>query len=455
MGHSPAFFVTVCCMAPKLLIIGPSHYRGKTDRTVFKIRRRPVVSLTLPYLAALTPPGWDLTLIDEQLQAIDFNAPVDLVAISAWTLTSFRAYDIADEFRKRGVPVIMGGPHTYFHGEEAAAHCDAVALGEAESIWAGMLADAAGGRLQKFYQAAPLSDLAGMPVPRYDLLDLRRYGPFKTFTVVSSRGCPFRCEFCSERFLLGPEYRCRPVPEVIEEIKRCRSHNMFFGDSNFAGKRAHAMELMEAMIPLKLRWSALWASYLCNDSEFMDLAKRSGLLHLNIGIESIDPGTLEGMNKRFNKTSRYDEMLAQLRRRGISYSLNFIFGWDGEPSEAYQTTLEFLHHQKVPVAYFNILTPEKGTPLFDRLNRDGRVLNHEEIGRWPGQICYIKPPHGTPAEIENRVQGLYQQFYSLRSMFARLPMPWTKSNIASWVVNLSQRKMARSHQRGGNNFDKF
>src|ERR1035438_8393749 len=131
----------------------------------------------------------------------------------------------------------------------------------------------------------------------------------RAFTVVSSRGCPFRCDFCSERFLLGDNYRCRPVPEVVEEIKHCRSSNILFGDSNFGGKRSHAMELMEALIPLKVRWSALWSSYLCNDVEFLDLAKRSGLLHVNIGIESLNPETLEGMNKRFNKAERYAEML--------------------------------------------------------------------------------------------------------------------------------------------------
>jgi radical SAM superfamily enzyme YgiQ (UPF0313 family) len=379
-------------MIPRLIIIGPSHYRSKVDRTVFKVRRRPVVALTLPYLAALTPPGWDISLIDEQLGDINFDAPADLVAITTCTLTSLRSYAIADEFRKRRVPVIMGGPHAYFHSVEAAQHCDAVGLGEGELIWPRMLADAAAGRLQKVYQAEPLADLSGLPLPCYNLLHLRHYGPFKTYTVISSRGCPFRCDFCSERLLFGEEYRCRPIPEVITEIKHCRSRNIFFGDSNFGGKRAHAMELMEAMIPLKLRWSALWSSYLCNDREFMDLAQRSGLLHVNIGIESINPQTLESMNKRFNKVNRYDEMVANLRRRGLSYSLNFIFGWDGERMDVFRATLNFLRRHKVPAAYFNILTPDKGTPLYERLKSEGRILNIAEIGRWPGQTCYIKPP---------------------------------------------------------------
>ena len=441
-------------MVNKLLILQPSYYRSKADRAVFKVRRRNVVPLTLPYLAALTPPGWEVTLRDEQLEPVPFDGPFDLVAISTSTLNSLRAYDLADEFRRRRAPVIMGGPHTYFHADEAGEHCDAVGVGEAENIWPRMLADALHGRLNKLYRAEVLPSLAGLPRPRYELLNLHHYGRFRTFTVVSSRGCPFRCEFCSERFLLGESHRCRPVPEVIEDIKHCRSRSIFFGDSNFGGKRSHAMELMEAMIPLRVRWSALWSSYLCHDASFMDLAQRSGLLHVNIGLESINPETLAGMNKRFNKTHKYDEMVANLRRRGISYSLNFIFGWEGETEGALRATLQFLQRHKVPVAYFNILTPVKGTPLYDRLRHEDRILNIHEIDRWPGQTCHIHPPYGTPASLENNIRRLYNDFYSLPSMIARLPMPFTQANLASWVINVSQRRMARA-DRSHNNFDGY
>jgi radical SAM superfamily enzyme YgiQ (UPF0313 family) len=441
-------------MGNRLLIVQPSYYRSKTDRTLYRVRRRQVVPLTPAYLAALTPPHWEIKLVDEQLEPVDFGYRADLVAITTWTLNSYRAYDLADEFRRRGVPVIMGGPHTFFHADEAAEHCDAVGVGEVEAIWSRMLEDALHGRLNKVYRAGLLSDLAGLPLPRYELLNLRHYGPFRTFAVVSSRGCPFRCEFCSERFLLGDRYRCRPTAEVIAEIRHCRARNFLFGDSNFGGKRSHALELMEALIPLKVRWSALWSSYLCSDTEFLDLARRSGLLHVNIGIESINPDTLDGMNKRFNKTSRYGEMLANLRQRGISYSLNFIFGWDGETAGAFRATLNFLQDHKVPVAYFNILTPVKGTPLYDRLQSQSRIVNSREIDRWPGQLCYIKPPYGTPAELEGNVQKMYRDFYSLPSIVSRMPMPVTKANIASWVINFSQRRMARAGP-ANNNFDGF
>jgi len=439
----------------KILIIQPSHYVSKTNRTLLRSRFRSLVPLTLPYLAAMTPEEWDIKLVDEQLQDVDFESKPDVVAITCWTMHSLRGYDIATEFRKRSIPVIMGGPHVWFYPEEAAEHCDAVGIGEGETIWARMIDDAVNGRLQKVYQAPQMSSLAGLPLPRWDMLELKKYKPFKTFSLLSSRGCPMQCEFCSERLYLGGGYRVRPTADVIEEIKHTRSKNIFFGDSDFAGKRASAMELMEAMIPLKLRWSALWTSNLCNDPEFMDLAERSGLLHVNIGIESINPETIKEMNKKFNKVGRYSELLGNLRKRGISYSLNFIFGWDNETPAVFRSTLDFLTQEKVPVAYFNILTPDKGTMFYERMRTEDRILRLDEIGRWPGQTCHIKPKYCSPEEIVKNVQGMYREFYSWKSMIKRLSPPFTQANIASWVVNFSQRKMAQLSDADNNNFDAF
>jgi radical SAM superfamily enzyme YgiQ (UPF0313 family) len=436
----------------KLMIIQPSHYRSRSDTTVYKSRKRTVVGLTLPYLAALVPEGWDVELIDEQVRDIDFDSRVDLVALTCWTINSFRAYEIAGRFKERGVPVIIGGPHTYFYHEEAAEYCDAVGIGEGEMILPRMLNDAAAGSMKKLYRAEDHHHLGNLPFPRYDLLDLRIYGWFKTFSVQTSRGCPFRCEFCSERFYLGPRYRYRPVADVVEEIRRNKSKNVFFADSNFAGKRSHAMELMEALIPLRLRWSTLWSIDLCQNREFMDIAKRSGLLHVNIGMESIDQDTLDGMNKKTNKVSQYEEILGNLRKMGISYSLNFIFGNDSERDNVFASTMSFLRRNKVPVAYFNILTPHRGTLLYEQFKADNRITDDYNMARWPGINCYIRPMHGSAEELEEHVKEMYRQFYGYSSMFARLPWPTSKANIASWVVNFSQRAALRSN---GENFDDY
>jgi radical SAM superfamily enzyme YgiQ (UPF0313 family) len=437
----------------RLHIIQPTHYRSPSNRLLHKTKKRSVVNLTLPYLAALAPEGFEITLIDEQLTGIDFNAPVDIVAITTWTMNSIHAYEIADRFRLLGVPVLMGGPHVSFHSEEAADHADAVCLGEGEFLWPQMLEDAAGGRLKKFYHTDELHNLEQLRMPRYELLDLKPYGFFKTFSVQASRGCPFRCEFCSERLYLGESYRYRPTEEVIEEIKHTGAKNILFADSNFAGNIPHAMELMEALIPLRIRWSALWSAHHCKNDAFMDLAKKSGLLHLNIGMESIDSKTLISMNKKANKASEYKQILKGLRRRGISYSLNFIFGWDTETEDVFSSTFEFLKKNKVPAAYFNILTPDKGTPLYDRMLKENRLTQIDDLGRWPGDKCFIKPKNYSPAILEERVRELHNAFYSYPSMLSRLPLPVTMGNIASWVINFSQKDVMREGSK--ENFDSF
>ncbi|MCX7872199.1 MAG: radical SAM protein [Verrucomicrobiae bacterium] len=441
-------------MGYKLLIIQPSHYYSKDDRRLIKLKRRSVVSLSLPYLAALVPEGWEVSVVDEVVQDVNFDARVDVVALSVWTINSLRAYEISDEFRKRGVVTIMGGPHTFFYPEEAAKHCDAVGCGEGENIFRQMLSDAVSGSLKRFYKAEILHDLSGLPIPRYDVLNLKYYGVFKTFSVQTSRGCPFKCDFCSERFYLGEKYRCRPVEEVVEEIKCTGAKRIFFADSNFGGNKRRAMELMEALIPLRIRWSTLWSLHLCEDKEFLDLAQRSGLLHVNIGMESISEETLKSMNKRHNKVLKYSEILEDLNRRGISYSLNFIFGWDNEDASVFDSTLNFLFEHKVPVAYFNLLTPEKGTPLYERMREEGRLFDVNEIGRFAGQICYYKPEWCSAAELEQGIQKMYREFYSFRSMLSRLSLPLSESALASWFINFSQRRMV-FNGTGSNNFDNY
>ena len=441
-------------MASKLLIIQPSFYPSPDNRTPVKLHSRQLVPLVLPYLAALTPPDWDVTLIDELLQPIDFDAPADLVAITTWTMNSHRTYDLCREFRKRGRKVILGGPHVYFFGQEAQEHADSVGVGEAEALWRTMLEDAQAGRLKPLYHAPQIKDLSNFPFPRYDLLDIRRYGMIKTYAVQATRGCPLACEFCSERLYLGGGFRVRPVQDVIEELKRIPSHNIFFAESNFGIKRKHAMELMEAFIPLRLRWSTLWSMNLCYDKEFLDLAQRSGLLHVNIGMESIDSQTIASMRKGQNKTERYHAVLSDLRHRGISFSLNFIFGWDTETRDVFRNTLHFLEEEKVPVAYFNCLTPEKGTSFYDRMRQQDRILDEAGIGRWPSQTCHIKPLFCTPHELEEDVRGIHKKFYSFPSMVRRLPMPLSTSSVASWVLNLSQRRVS-AHPTREHNFTSY
>src|SRR5262249_17634747 len=188
-------------MASRLLIVQPSYYESRSDPNPVRLRRRQLVPLVLPYLAALTPPGWEVSLVDEMLEPVDFDAPVDVVAITTWTLNSYRTYDLAKEFRKRGRKVILGGPHIYWFYEEAQQHADGVGVGEAEALWRTMLEDAEAGRLKPLYRAPQLKDLSNFPFPRYDLLDLRGYGLIKTFSVQQHAAVLWHANFARSAFI--------------------------------------------------------------------------------------------------------------------------------------------------------------------------------------------------------------------------------------------------------------
>jgi radical SAM superfamily enzyme YgiQ (UPF0313 family) len=430
---------------PRLLIIQATGYRSRDTRVPYRLRKRKLVGAVLPYLAALAPKEWDVTLLDDATEPIDFDANVDAVAITIRTVTSLRGYDIARRFRNRNIPVLMGGPHATFHVDEIARHADAVCVGEAEGVFPRMLEDAAAGRLQKVYRAESPASLAGMPAPRWDLLDSSKYVFYRPFVIQYSRGCPFTCDFCAERRLNGDfGYRSRPVEEVIDDVKRCGSRHIFFAASQFAGDKAHAMALMEALIPLRVRWSTLISAHFCLDPKFLDLARQSGLLHVNMGVESLDQKTLKSMHKGFNRVQQYEDILRNLTRRSISYSLNFVFGSDTEEEDVFDTTLRFLAEQKAETAYFNILVPLHGTPLYDRLRTEDRLIDEENMERWPGLSCHFKPLRYSPEELVRRVAGIRQDFYTFRSAARRLPIPYRSSHFAAWNLNFLQKRVANN-----------
>lgn len=440
---------------PKLMIIQATGYRFRDLRVPYKLRKRKLVGAVLPHLAALAPKVWEVTLVDDATQDVDYDADVDVVAITIRTVTSLRGYEIAARFRDRNIPVVMGGPHATFYAAEIAEHADAVCIGEAEEVFPAMLEDAAAGRLKKTYQAERPAPLAGLPAPRWDLLDPRKYVFYRPFVIQYSRGCPYTCDFCAERRLNGDYgYRYRPTEEVVEDIKQCGSRHIFFAASQFAGNKAHAMELMEALIPLKVRWSTLMSAHFCLDEKFIDLAKRSGLLHVNMGVESIDQKTLHAMNKDSNRVRQYGDVIHNLTSRDISYSLNFVFGSDEEEEDVFGTTLEFLFEHKAQTAYFNILVPLRGTSVHEQFKADGRLIDEENMERWPGLSCHFKPLRYTPEELVHRVAKIRRDFYTLGSAARRLPVPYKEAHFASWNLHFLQRKVA-THLDSMRDFTEF
>jgi len=441
-------------MTVKLSIIQPTTYT--TDERLFQTGKRRMMSLSLPYLAGLTPPEWQVSLIDERLQPVNFDASCDVVAITVWTRFARRAYEIAAVYRERGIPVLMGGPHTYFYADEVAQHCDAYAIGEADAIWAKMLADAASCRLKKVYRQQPLPDMRGLPLPRYELVDFSHYPWPRVFQVQTTRGCPFGCDFCEETILYGKKFRSRPVAELVEEmnyVKHLGSRVVFFADSVFAGTRRNCQQVLEALVPLKMKWASLWPMNYCADDTLVKLARASGCLHLNMGMESVDEETIRSMKKRQNRVAHYDQALHNLRRHGISYSLNFVFGWDTESGSVYDATLKYLEDNQVPMAFFNILNPRRGTGVYAELKQAGRLIDSGNLNRLAGMNCQFMPINMLPSELVEKVNRLHHRFYSLRSLARRLHPTLRPDFWGMLVFNLYQWNQARQNRFG--NLDPF
>jgi radical SAM superfamily enzyme YgiQ (UPF0313 family) len=409
----------------RILLVQPTT--KYPDLKPLRSKTRWLVGMTLPYLAGLTPKGIQVDLVDDRLSPIPFHREYDLVGITTTCATAERAFEIAGEFRRRGRQVVMGGFHVSLHPDEALAHCDAVVVGEAESLWAEVLADARARRLKPRYQAPEMHHLEGLPRPRLELLDYRRYR-VKIIPTQTSRGCPYHCAFCEVPIVYGHTYRRRPLEDVIDEIKANMRitglRNIYFIDDNLTGHRDYAKELFRALTPLRIKWSCLWTINTSRDEELLDLAKQSGCNHVNIGIENVCPESISSIDKVQNPVAEYESLLGRLRQRGIFYSLNFMFGLDGDHRELFDETLDFLERVKAPMAFFNVATPRRGTPMWDQLQAAGRVHN-PDAEKYLGMVCNFFPKHMTPEECEAGVWRCFQKFYSYPSIFRRLFLPPT------------------------------
>ncbi|HJV66108.1 MAG TPA: radical SAM protein [Geomonas sp.] len=423
----------------KILLIQPTT--SHADGTPYKSKSRWMMGLTLPYLAGLTPKGIDVRLLDDRMEEIDYDAGYDLVGITTTITTSYRAYQIADHFRKRGVPVVMGGFHATLLPEECLEHCDAVVEGEAELSWPQLVDDFSQGKMKRRYRAEQYHDLKNLPAPRWDLLDRRKYlVPY--LPLMTTRGCPFACSFCEVPLVYGTKYRHRPIGEVVEDVKRIPTRKIQIVDDNVASSHEYARELFKALIPLKVRWSCLWTMNTARDHELLDLAVKAGVYHVNIGIESISQGSLTTINKKQNKVQEYVEMLRELEKRGIFYSLNFMFGLDEDTKEIFQETMDFLKQLKAPMVFFNTPVPREGTAMRRELEKEGRVIN-PYVDRHLGMECLFAPRNMTTQEVLQGLWKTYRDFYSLPKIVKRFlwpPNAYTSQGLPSnlifwWFVN--------------------
>ncbi len=378
-------------------------------------------SLGLSLLAAMTPREVEVKIINEECEPIDFDEPVDLVGISCLTPSAPRAYEIAEIFRKKGIPVVMGGAHVSAMPDEAGEHADSVVIGEAENIWTGLLEDFKSGSLKKFYRSDELADLTKLPVPRRELLNKKVY--ISTNVVQASRGCPQGCEFCSVERLFGKKTRFRPVEQVIEEIKGMdRQRFLLFTDDNLIINPPYLRKLLTALIPLKRKWLGEASWRIGHDPELLKLMRKSGCLGLFIGFESIrsQPNTKKTSTNSDMKKA-YMKTIQNLHKNRIAVCGALIFGFDNDDLSSFDETLRFCLEADVDVAQFSSLVPFPGTPLFERLVEEGRIITRDwsKFTYEPPEKVF-RPKKMTCEELEKNIGRIYREFYAYKRLVPRL-----------------------------------
>jgi radical SAM superfamily enzyme YgiQ (UPF0313 family) len=328
--------------------------------------------LAFAILAALTPPDIETVLYDERLESIAYDEPTDLVALTVETYNARRAYQIAAHFRRRGVPVVLGGYHPTFLPDEALQFADAVVKGDAEGLWEQVIRDARAKRLQRVYRQADYPALGGI-MPDRRIFRGKRYAP--AALVQYGRGCRFACEFCSIHAFYGFNLRQRPVTEVVAEIEASQRRHIFLVDDNIFVDVPKAKALFRALIPLKIRWSCQVSIDVAQDADLLQLMEQSGCTTAVIGFESLDEHNLAQMKKKWNlRHGDYATSVQKFQDHGIMIYGSFVFGYDYDTVDSFERSVEFAIRHNFYLANFNPLTPMPGAKLYDRLRAENRLI---------------------------------------------------------------------------------
>ncbi|PYU97207.1 MAG: B12-binding domain-containing radical SAM protein [Acidobacteria bacterium] len=380
-----------------------------------------VPPLTSLHLAALVPNDVEVAVRHEKVSPVDYDTDADLVALSFFTGVAARAYAHSRELRRRGKKVVMGGPHVTMLPDEAAAHADAVVVGEGEPVWRRVIEDAARGRLAPRYQGEA-RPLAGLPPPRYDLLEPR----FAVRRVVmATRGCPYRCSFCTTAVLF-PRFRTRPVEEVVRDIESLPGGNwlqrklVWFWDDNLLVDRRYGKALLRAMVPLRKWWVTQTSLDCAEDEELLDLMRASGCAAIFIGIETLDAASLRQANKMFAPRARVARAIERLHEARIAVLGGYIVGFDGERPADVVAAAAALDDLGVDVPFLSVLTPYPGTPQRAAYERAGRLLGDRGWRWYDGYNVAFRPAAMTPAELEAAHRELWRQAFALGRAAARV-----------------------------------
>lgn len=385
-------------------------------------------------VAALIPEDeYEVVLTDENIEPVDFDLSADLVGISAMTSYVKRGYEIADKFRARGIPVIMGGVHPSFMPSEALEHADAVVIGEAEFVMADVLNDLKHGQVRGIYKADRLHSMEKMRRPRYELMKSNRY--FNNTFIQTSRGCHHACTFCAEQLMYGLRFRYRPVDEVMREIDETGEKIIAFNDADFFGTPDRAAEVMAALKGRGIRWQAGVNTGAAYSDKLLALAAESGCYMLCIGFESISRKTLCKVHKYQNSPERYQELVKKLHDHGILVFGLFMFGFDDDDDDVFENTARFCIDANFDACAYSIMTPYPGTLSWFEMVEKDRVVSYDWDKYDQGHVVY-RPIGLTPEQLRDGQRHAYEAFYSPRSMVKRLPVITKRSRFFWTIYNL-------------------
>jgi radical SAM superfamily enzyme YgiQ (UPF0313 family) len=437
----------------KLVLINPVN-PSRTGLTINKSSRFPPIGLGI--VAALTPAVWDVKLVDENWEPFTYQ-DADLVGISAFTASVNRAYEIASIYRQQGVPVVMGGIHASMCPDEALRFVNTVVIGEAEEVWPKVLADIEAGYLQQKYQGE-WSDLSGIPHPRRDLF----HPGYMFASMQTSRGCPMDCEFCSVTAFNGKRFRHRPVKEVLAEMETIPQKMVFFVDDNIIGygqaSREIALALFKGMVERKLdKWWFCQASLnFGDDEEVLMWAGRAGCKMVFLGLEAEEIDSLQEIHKQLNAKrgiDAYTQAFNRIHKAGIAILGAFIFGMDGDTNDKLQKRANYMaYHTGIDVMQTTLLTPLPGTRLFDRYQREGRLLYTDFPQSWDHydmtEVVH-RPGRLEQVQLRQTMKKLNRQMYAWpillrKALHTLIQTRNITATMFAWSSNINYRNVGKN-----------
>jgi radical SAM superfamily enzyme YgiQ (UPF0313 family) len=403
--------------------------------------------LALNLIEGLTPEEHKVTTIEEEIEAIDLDAECDLVGLSCMTSNAPRAYYLADEFKKRGKTVVMGGVHPTILPEEALSHADSVVIGEAEGVWKQLLEDFTEGRLGRRYHK-PYPSLN-----EYVRIKHRKGVKKRLFDVVpvmTTRGCPYNCEFCCVHDIFGRKVRHIPIENVVQDIIESDGKTILFLDDNVIGDPKYAKELFGAIKPLNIKWGGQASISFVREAEMMKLAAESGCIGLFFGLESVSKTQLSTMRKTIKDIEKVEEAIKRVKDYGIHFHASMIFGFDEDTKDIFPETLDFLSKNRISSASMNILTPYPGTNTYEKLKHEGRIIT-DNWKFFDHNTVVFKPRNMTPLELQVGRLWAVEEFTKFSATMKRLPFN-SSHPILHLAINIGSKRSINNEMR---NFPKI